>query len=152
MKKNGFTLVEVLTVIVILSLLIAIAIPSTIAVNKKIKSKMLTTKLELATKNALLWAKDNRRCFTSTDCSDILNYQVPITDLAKTVVNIRLGLLAASDFFKYDRVEIIENPVDKTKCLQNYLLEIIYDKTQDNFTAKTVVKPEAAPAPYYLCD
>ena len=39
MKKNGFTLVELLVTIVLISLIMAIAVPSSIAIGNRIKKK-----------------------------------------------------------------------------------------------------------------
>ena len=59
-NKKGFTLVELLVVIVILGLLIAIAIPSGLAISKKIKQKMLDTKIEQIESAAIVWGQNNK--------------------------------------------------------------------------------------------
>ena len=45
MKKNGFTLVEFIAVIVILGLLITIAVPSVLSISEKIRNDMFCTKI-----------------------------------------------------------------------------------------------------------
>src|SRR5690554_5467089 len=104
-NKNGFTLVELLAVIVILSLLIAIAVPSSITIGNKIKEKLLKDKLTLAEKSAILWAQDNKKCFTSTGCS-----QYSFTMDGNCTVNtnqkrcqITLHDLATHEYLKFDK-------------------------------------------------
>jgi len=67
MNKKGFTLVEMLAVIVILSLLLAIGIPSVMMIRGRMKENQLKTKLDLANKAALVWAKENENCFQAND-------------------------------------------------------------------------------------
>ncbi len=50
MKKNGFTLVELLAVIVLLAILMVIAIPNAFKMASKVKNKAYTTKIELVEK------------------------------------------------------------------------------------------------------
>ena len=54
MKKNGFTLVELLAVIVIMALLISVAVPAVIGISNKMKADMFCSKInsiEQAAKN-----------------------------------------------------------------------------------------------------
>ncbi|MDE6292230.1 MAG: prepilin-type N-terminal cleavage/methylation domain-containing protein [Bacilli bacterium] len=60
MKKNGFTLVELLVVIVILGLLMAIAIPSALSLAGKVKGKAYDTKIELIEKAAQTFGQSNK--------------------------------------------------------------------------------------------
>ena len=64
-KKNGFTLVELLAVIVILGILIAIAVPSVLTISKKIKANMYDNKLKTISAAVSLWADDNKRICSS---------------------------------------------------------------------------------------
>ena len=58
MKKNGFTLVELIAVIVILGLLIAFAVPSVLTVSEKMKADMFCTKIENIEDAANLYGND----------------------------------------------------------------------------------------------
>lgn len=149
-KKTGFTLVELLAVIVILSLLVAIAVPSSITIGNKIKEKLLKDKLTFAEKSAILWAQDNKKCFTTTGCS-----QYSFTMDSNCTVNanqkvckITLNDLAANEYLKLDNGNKIENPVDPSKCLNNYQINITYNKKNKSFSAalETASQNSSCPA------
>lgn len=65
MNKKGFTLVELLAVLVILGILVTIAVPAATSVGDKAKTKMLKTKTKLAMQGAILYLQDNKSEFTS---------------------------------------------------------------------------------------
>ena len=65
MKKNkGFTLVELLAVIVVLSLLLTIAVPNVIALSQRIKRNMYCTKVDNIESAAKMYGNDNLDGFT----------------------------------------------------------------------------------------
>lgn len=66
MNKRGFTLVELLAVIVLIAIITAIAVPSVGAVNKLIKKNMLDKKAELIEEAALLLAEDIKGAIISS--------------------------------------------------------------------------------------
>ena len=67
-NKKGFTLVELLAVIVILGVLTAIAVPSVLGISKKIKSNMYDSKIKTIEVAAELWADDNKSsCINDID-------------------------------------------------------------------------------------
>ena len=59
-NKKGFTLVELLAVITLLGLLVVIAVPSGLAISKKVKQKMLDSKIELIESGAIVWGQQNK--------------------------------------------------------------------------------------------
>lgn len=59
MKKNGFTLVELLAVIAILALLLTIAVPGVQKMSQKIQNNMFCTKVENIIKAAQLYGDDH---------------------------------------------------------------------------------------------
>ena len=59
MKNNGFTLVEVLAVIVILGILITVAVPNVINTSKNTRENMYQSKVDMIEKAAQLYAQDN---------------------------------------------------------------------------------------------
>lgn len=74
MKKNGFTLVELLAVIVLLALLMAIAVPSAFKLNSKVKGKAYNTKIDLIEQAANNYGQSNKsliRTGTSVDNSSV---------------------------------------------------------------------------------
>lgn len=60
MNKKGFTLVEVLAVIVLLGLLVGIAVPNILRSQTKAKEKTLSTKVKNIERAAVLWGQDNK--------------------------------------------------------------------------------------------
>ncbi len=62
MMKNskGFTLVELLAVIVILAILITIAVPSTIGISNKLKENMFCKKIDSIEVAAKLYGEDRK--------------------------------------------------------------------------------------------
>lgn len=67
MKKNkGFTLVELLAVIVILAILITIAVPSTISISNRLKKNMYCKKIDSIEIEAKLYGEDRKDSFSET--------------------------------------------------------------------------------------
>lgn len=58
MKKNGFTLVELIAVIVIMAILLTIAVPNIIGISKKIRKDMYCSKIEDIEAAAKLYGND----------------------------------------------------------------------------------------------
>ena len=64
MNNKGFTLVELLAVLVVLAILIAIAVPSTISISNKIKVNMYCNKIESIETAAKLYGEDRKDSFS----------------------------------------------------------------------------------------
>ena len=58
MNKKGFTMVELLVVIVILAIVVVIAVPSIAGINNLIKNNMLEKKAEIIEEAAVLYGQD----------------------------------------------------------------------------------------------
>ena len=134
--KKGFTLVELLAVIVILSLLMAIAIPSTMAISAKIKLRLLNDKLTYAEKAAVLWGQDHKNCFANT-CSEPGLNNCSVAGDIKTCT-ITLEKLAEDDYQKYDEGSNIINPADKALVLNDCKIELKYNKRNQTFSASVL--------------
>ncbi len=59
MKKNGFTIVEILGVVVVLAVIMALLIPNLTNSSTKAKNKLYETKISMLEKAAVLYAQDN---------------------------------------------------------------------------------------------
>ena len=103
MKKNGFTLVEMMAVIVLVSLLAVIGVATYTNVNESAKQKTLESKKEQIRSSALKWAKENN-----------------ITN--KTIISVNAlvveGYLTA-DENKIGEIGLIENPVTGENMICN---------------------------------
>lgn len=81
MKNNkGFTLVELMAVIVVLAIIISIAIPSAISISHKIKVKMYNTKVDMILSSAKIYGQDNpaivnadETCSSSVSVDELIN-------------------------------------------------------------------------------
>ena len=116
MNKKGFTLVELLVTVTILALIMIIAIPSIQGISKKIKTKMLETKISEAKEVFLLWAKDNRNCIFKDDNSCMIDKNKCTTNGNIITCTTTMGVLAANSLIDYDgeNAKYIMNPVDNT--------------------------------------
>lgn len=77
MNKKGFTLAEVLAVIVLMGILVTIAIPTINTITNNINKRLFNTKKELILTSAEKYAKDNKEFFTDGSMT------VTIDDLVK---------------------------------------------------------------------
>ena len=74
MKKinnQGFTLVELLAVIVIMGILLVVAVPAVLSFSQNIKNDMFCTKVETAEKAAQLYGQDNIDSISTHSCNSI---------------------------------------------------------------------------------
>ncbi len=120
-NKKGFTLVELLAVIVILAILVTIAVPSTMGVSKKLKENMYCSKIDSIETSAAQYGEDRKDSFggTYTDA-----------DGAHPSTNIRVSELVDKGYLKKDHNTdpIIEDPRD-SKSTDLYNMEFtIYVK------------------------
>ncbi len=67
MNKKGFTLTEVIVVIVLISIIIAIAVPSVIAIRNRINSRLLEGKKDTILIAAELYGQDNPHLFNPNE-------------------------------------------------------------------------------------
>ncbi len=64
-NKKGFTLVELLAVIVILAIIISIAVPGTLGISNRIKEKLFCSKIDFIENAAKLYGEDKRDSLTT---------------------------------------------------------------------------------------
>ena len=146
MKNNkGFTLVEILAVLVLISLMMVIIVPNVqkVALNSKIK--LCKSKINLAEESINLWARDNYKCFEKTDGCNILSNCQTNNDTIKCESTFKT--LAENNLLNYDKniknTNYVINPINngnmndtkifiefnkQTKQTKSYLDKSIEDK------------------------
>ncbi len=106
-NKKGFTLVELLAVIVLLGVLIAIAVPSVLGISKKIKENMYEAKVKTVEVAAEAWIDDNKNS-------------------CKTLKDKNIEFLISAGYLKADDKDgKIRNPVDNSEMNKNTLTTYI---------------------------
>lgn len=118
MKKNnqGFTLVELLAVIVVLALVITIAVPSTMRVSNKIKENMFCSKLDFIENAAKLYGEDRK--------NSLNNEQISIETLVTT------GYLKKDQEKKGENGFYIQDPRNKNEGLDTKEIQIIQNNNR----------------------
>ena len=149
MNRKGFTLVEILAVLVLIALVTVLAVTGTNSVNKRSKERLLNTKIVTAEEGLKAWNNDNENCFRSNDavrCMIGMNFTCEKADSVNCCMvdshnsnllncSVTFGTLASANIIKYDDIinEIVKNPVDGSS-LNDRLIRFIYDKNNRIFT------------------
>ena len=119
MKKNGFTLVELLSVIVLLSLLIGIAIPGISRIRDNVNKRALEKKMRLVESAAILWGQDNKTRLQSRSCTidDTYNISCYIITIKELIEDNYL------DADKYDGEDepIFYNPINNSSLNDTFV-------------------------------
>jgi len=97
MNKKGFTLVEVITAIVIMALIVGLAIPAVIAIQNRTRTRMYCAKVLLIEQAAVNWAGDNRNILRAN---------------GNIIENFTIGELLDENYLKADRDHYIIDPRD----------------------------------------
>lgn len=141
MNKKGFTLVELLSVIVLLGLIMGIASYGVIRAGKKAKERTLLTKVKNIEKAAIVYGQDHKENFKVVDedkatlesnplCFDEENYFISDCRYYKDVITVST-LLGTDVNVPYinadDESNNILNPTDDKKNMNNCKIQI-YEK------------------------
>ena len=86
MNRRGFTLVELLSVLVLIGLLFGLAIPGINKISSNMKKKSYSKKVSLVESAAILWGQDHRTLLQSSDCEikngkQVSCYKITISSL-----------------------------------------------------------------------
>lgn len=142
-NKKGFTLVELLAVIVLISLIMVIVVPQVQKIAYQSKVKLCKSKIELAEETLNLWAQDNYGCFSREDGCNMLdncdNEEDKIT-CTTTFEKIANNNLVNFDQKINDRDTII-NPINNTS-LNDIEFRIRYDKNSKAISNENEGKDE----------
>jgi len=128
MNKNGFTLVELLVVIVILAIVVVIAVPSVAGVNNLIKNNMLEKKGEIIEEAAILLGQDMKGSVIASEKKYKNNYPCKSIIISYLVPNY-LDKDNENECLKEDStgtVGCIVDPSDNTKYLDKKEVIIYY--------------------------
>ena len=114
--KNGFTLVELLAVIVVLAIVVSIAVPSTFAISNRIKKNLFCSKIDFISNSAELYGEDRRDSFGT----------ITIDGASYKGKNVTVKELVTTNYLKKDHTSepYIEDPRDKNNNLDNLNVSI----------------------------
>jgi len=128
MSKKGFTLVELLGVIVLLGVIIGIAVPSVMAINNVIHKNMLEKKLEVIEHAAILYGQDNKSKITNENLKRYTD-----NDVDYPCMSIMVDTLVMKGYLDKDNENscssnpgCIVDPTDKEKFLDSKGIIIYY--------------------------
>ena len=134
MKNNkGFTFVELLVVIALLSIVLILTISQVQRVNNNSKIKLCKNKLSLIEESLNLYLTNNRSLFSSGGLCE----KKPVNNICYTSIK----TIADQGIIDYDKDKTIINPVNN-KLLNDYKVKIIYDSNNDKFSSEIQIKKE----------
>ena len=146
-NKKGFTLVELLAVIVLISLIMVIVVPQVQKIAYQSKVKLCKSKIELAEEALNLWAQDNYRCFSREDgCNMLYNCDTVVDAINDAIIcSVKFKDLAKNNLVNYDQkvndVDTIINPINNTS-LNDIEFRIRYDKNSKAISNENEGKDE----------
>ena len=136
MKNNkGFTFVELLVVIALLSIVLILTISQVQRVNNNSKIKLCKNKLSLIEESLNLYLTNNRSLFSKGGLCD----GEPVSGICYTSIK----TIADQDIIDYDKDKdkTIINPVNN-EILNDYIVKIIYDSSNDKFSSEIQIQKE----------
>ena len=126
MKKKGFTLVELLAVIIILTLVITIAFVSVTRVREESLKRVVETKVEQIEQAAILYGQENPNVI-KTSCTDHEKTVVEATNYTPSFcVTVTAGVLIDNNFFESSYLDEVNGKTD--------LINDVTDKSMRNDT------------------
>lgn len=112
MKKNGFTLVELLAVIIILTLVITIAFVSVTRVREESLKRVVETKVEQIEQAAILYGQENPNVI-KTSCTNHEKTVVEATNYTPSFcVTVTAGVLIDNNFFESSYLDEVNGKTD----------------------------------------
>lgn len=114
MNNKGFTLVEILSVLILIGLLIGIGIPGVSRISNNMKQKSLNTKIKLVEEAGVFWGQDNKSLLQTDKECQTNDGKVPCKKISVNQL-ISEGYLDSEsrDVIQYD------NPLDNNSMLAN---------------------------------
>ena len=119
MNKKGFTLVEILSVLVLIGLLLGLAIPGINKISSNMKKKSYSKKVSLVESAAELWGQDNKTLLqSSSDCEIKGGEKV-------SCYKITVGSLIENNYLDSDRnsgeyISPLDNSDMRNQCVYVY--------------------------------
>ena len=127
MKNNkGFTLVEILAVLVLISLMMVIIVPNVQKVAYQSKVKLCKSKISLAEDALNLWSQDNNKCFTKEGGCNILSCCTSDPEGNESTCTVKFEDLAKNNLVNYDDIDTLINPIDNSS-LNNLEFKVTYN-------------------------
>ena len=137
MNKKGFTLIEVLAVLVIMAIILTLAVPNIFKFRSNANEKAFRTKIDLLATTAETYIENNSndivyKCnngLSGCVCEEFYNNTTHYTCVFKIGKLVDLGLYNES-CKKQDEEQCacsISNPKNDSKCLANEKFEISFD-------------------------
>ena len=111
-KKNGFTLVELLAVIIILTLVITIAFVSVTRVREESLKRVVETKVEQIEQAAILYGQENPNVI-KTSCTNHEKTVVEATNYTPSFcITVTAGVLIDNNFFESSYLDEVNGKTD----------------------------------------
>ena len=122
MNKKGFTLTELLVVIALISIIVLIAVPSVVAINKRINKRVYNSKIQEIVTAAELYGTNNPDLFNGR--LEIKVYVYELVDKGYVSVDSKAdATICKKDVSPYNSSKgCVVNPVDKVSMNRNYVI------------------------------
>ena len=137
MKNNkGFTLVEILAVIVLISLIMIIIVPNVQKVAFNSKVKICNSKITIVEEAINLWTKDNFKCYEKTGgCNILSNCNTVDNEITCTTTFQKLAENSLINFDKtVENIKYVINPINNGN-MNNTIINIKYNKVTKQATS-----------------
>ena len=144
-NKKGFTLVELLVVIVLISLIMVLVVPQVQKVALQSKIKLCKSKVTLAEEALNLWVQDNYKCITTTDNCGMFSECSYNESSNEYTCKTTFSLLAKNNIVNYDKkikdINYIINPINNGN-MNDLIFNVRYNPDTKKVSTETNNKVE----------